>query len=277
MKPDDRFVNQDLSFWSNIRLISQLVGYTDRKSKQIKVPTIEEIKCEFLKKGLNTEKIEKSGVVTEYGNLIIEYFLYRSNFVRDACQYLMDVDEARRVFNDVCRNFPSGIKKPPLPMNKQKGDKKNYAYFTCIINLLISQYILGENCDFDPRELTLLTENGCPFRTLSRRVDGCYPSTIDPVALWEIKEYYYTTTFGSRVADGVYETLVDGLELNEIQLSKKRKIRHYLMIDSYQTWWVQGRSYLCRMVDMLNMGMVDEILFGKEVISRIPDLVRSWG
>ena len=32
------------------------------------------------------------------------------------------------------------------------------------------------------------------------------------MALWEIKEYYYTTTFGSRVADGVYETLLDGLE-----------------------------------------------------------------
>lgn len=32
----------------------------------------------------------------------------------------------------------------------------------------------------------------------------------------EIKEYYYTTTFGSRVAGGVYETLLDGMELDEL-------------------------------------------------------------
>jgi hypothetical protein len=39
------------------------------------------------------------------------------------------------------------------------------------------------------------------------------PGTVNPIAIWEIKEYYYTTTFGSRVADGVYETLLDGMEL----------------------------------------------------------------
>ena len=36
-------------------------------------------------------------------------------------------------------------------------------------------------------------------------------------ARWEIKEYYGTTTLGSRVADGVYETMLDGLELRELQ------------------------------------------------------------
>jgi len=29
--------------------------------------------------------------------------------------------------------------------------------------------------------------------------------------------YYYTTTFGSRVEDGVYETLLDGMELEELR------------------------------------------------------------
>ncbi|MGH9565995.1 MAG: DUF7687 domain-containing protein [Candidatus Angelobacter sp.] len=26
------------------------------------------------------------------------------------------------------------------------------------------------------------------------------------------------------------------------------------MVDSAFTWWVKGRSYLCRIVDMLHMG-----------------------
>ena len=42
---------------------------------------------------------------------------------------------------------------------------------------------------------------------------------MDPLAVWEIKEYYYTTTFGSRVADGVYETLLDGMELRELAVA----------------------------------------------------------
>ena len=96
------------------------------------------------------------------------------------------------------------------------------------------------------------------------------------MAIWEIKEYYHTTTFGSRVADGVYETQLDGWELWEAELNTKRKIDHYLIIDAYLTWWVQGKSYLCRLVDLLHMGLVDEVIFGKEVMKRIPKLARYW-
>ena len=106
--------------------------------------------------------------------------------------------------------------------------------------------------------------------------NGAFPTVINPVAIWEIKEYYYTTTFGSRVADGVYESLLDGMELEELRNSEKIDIKHYLMIDSRFTWWDCGRSYLCRIVDMLHMGYVDEVLVGKEVVKRLPDLVHNW-
>jgi hypothetical protein len=98
------------------------------------------------------------------------------------------------------------------------------------------------------------------------------------MAVWEIKEYYYTTTFGSRVADGVYESLLDGLELEEIRADTKGKIdiKHYLMVDAHYTWWIKGRSYLCRIIDMLHMGYVDEVLFGSEVSERIPAIVKGW-
>jgi hypothetical protein len=95
------------------------------------------------------------------------------------------------------------------------------------------------------------------------------------VAVWEIKEYYYTTTFGGRVADGVYESLLDGMELEELR-QQGVEVKHYLMIDDRFTWWDCGRSYLCRIVDMLHMGYVDEVLFGREVIERLPTLVKLW-
>jgi hypothetical protein len=113
-------------------------------------------------------------------------------------------------------------------------------------------------------------------RTLSRRVDGAFPSAINPVAIWEIKEYYHTTTFGSRVADGVYETQLDGLELEEMRMNEGVEVKHYLFLDAHYTWWQCGRSYLCRIYDMVNMGLVDEVIVGKEVMVRLPQLVAEW-
>ena len=145
-----------------------------------------------------------------------------------------------------------------------------------MVNMLVEQNARGMPCDYDPRELTTVTRNGAPLRTLARRVDGAFPSAVNPIAVWEIKEYYYTTTFGSRVADGVYETLLDGMEIEELREHEGIDVRHYLVIDAHYTWWECGRSYLCRIIDMLHMGYVDEVIFGREVTERIPALVREW-
>ena len=91
----------------------------------------------------------------------------------------------------------------PIPMNKQKGEMKAPAYFTGLVNMLIEKFTEGLPCDYDPHRLAIITKNGLPLRTLARRVDGAFPSIVNPIAIWEIKEYYYTTTFGSRVADGI--------------------------------------------------------------------------
>jgi hypothetical protein len=164
----------------------------------------------------------------------------------------------------------------PFPNNKQKGEKASPAYFTCIVNMLIASSINGAECNYSPNELTTITKGGAAVRTLARRVDGAYPAIVNPIAVWEIKEYYYTTTFGSRIADGVYESLLDGMELEELHETEGIDVKHYLMVDAYETWWEKGRSYLCRMVDMVHMGYADEVLFGREVVDRIPFLTHQW-
>lgn len=78
------------------------------------------------------------------------------------------------------------------------------------------------------------------------------------------------------MADGVYESLLDGMELEELRQNEKIDVKHYLMVDDYNTWWNMGRSYLCRMIDMLHMGYVDEVLFGSEVLDRLPAIVKEW-
>lgn len=150
------------------------------------------------------------------------------------------------------------------------------AYLTCMVNMIVESEMGESACNFDPRELTTITLNGVPVRTLARRVDGAFPGVVNPKAIWEVKEYYYTTSFGSRIADGVYETMLDGMELEELQASENIEVKHYLMIDGYKTWWEDGKSYLCRIVDMLHMGYVDEVLVGREIPALLPDIVRSW-
>jgi hypothetical protein len=158
----------------------------------------------------------------------------------------------------------------------EKGKKKKNAFLTGIVNMLIEANAGGHDCDFDPRALTTITHAGQPLRTLARRVDGAFPAVVNPIAIWEIKEYYHTTTFGSRVADGVYETLLDGMELAELSEHEGVSVQHLPIVDSHYTWWKCGRSYLCRIIDMLHMGYVDEMLFGKEVIERLPIIVKGW-
>jgi len=79
--------------------------------------------------------------------------------------------------------------------------------------------------------------------------------------------------------------LLDGLELQELDLAlegltrpeeRPTHIEHLLMVDAHYTWWIKGRSYLCRILDMLHMGYVDEVLFGKEVLTELPKIAQRW-
>ena len=251
------------------------MGYTDRRTSAIRVPTLDEIREEFQRLGLNTTHIsDTAGELTPLGRQLIAYFNHRANILNNTVQgQLMDKAAAQAEF----RRLKARLRpKCPLPMNKQKGKKRNYAFLTGMVNMLVEANIGDAPCDYDPRSLTTITHRAMPQRTLARRVDGAFPSVVNPVGIWEIKEYYYTTTFGSRVADGVYETLLDGMELEELEKASGRKVYHLLLLDDHFTWWECGRSYLCRIIDILHMGFVDEVIFGREVLARLPEVVQGW-
>jgi hypothetical protein len=274
MRPSEQFLKQPKSFWANVRSVSQKVGYT--KSQLVKAPTLPEIEAGLTALGLqSTHLVSPDRSPTPVGAALVAYFQHRAKVLNEVVQpLLMDVSQAKALFTQLKKKHHPTC---PLPMNKQKGAKKSEAFLTGIVNILVEANSRGLPCNFDPLALTTVTLNGAPLRTLARRVDGAFTSPVNPVALWEIKEYYYTTTFGSRIADGIYETLLDGLELEELREEEGIDIKHYLFLDARDTWWSSGgRPYLCRIIDMLHMGYVDEVLFGKEVASRLPELVAEW-
>lgn len=274
MRADERFLSQPRHFWANVRSISEHLGYTERGTGTVKVHRVADMVRAMKALGLGSDHLIKDGNATELGAALENYFEYRASvlntFVRPR---LMNGDQAKALFEDLCARLNPQC---PLPMNKQRGEKKKPAYLTGVVNMLVEASADGIPVDYDPRQLTTVTLNGAPLRTLSRRVDGAFPSPVNPIAIWEIKEYYHTTSFGSRIADGVYETQLDGIELEELEAVEKFPIEHLLVVDAYETWWEDGRSYLCRIIDMLHMGLVDEVLFGREVLERLPDIVEAW-
>lgn len=274
MRPNPEFTGLPKEFWAHVRSLSQQIGYTKRGAGTIRVPTLTEVSKALAKLGLSADHVLSGPQATEFGQRLLDYFAYRARVLNDTVQHsLMDAADAEAMFNRLYRQLSPKL---PLTMNKQKGEKKKVAFLTAMVNMLVEAHAEGICFDHDPRQLTTVTRDGVPLRTLARRVDGAFPAAVNPIAIWEIKEYYYTTTFGSRVADGVYETLLDGLELEELRKHERIQVEHILIIDAHYTWWKCGRAYLCRIIDMLHMGYVDEVLFGTEVETRLPQLVAQW-
>lgn len=272
MQPIPRFLNKPKSFWASVRTLSQKVGYS--KKGKIVVPSLEQMVAAFDALGLDTTSLQSNGQPTAFALALLDYFSERARVLMSEVEpRLLNAEQAKALFEKTRGEFDH---KCPIPMNKQKGEKRAEAYLTALVNMMVERHIGALGCDYDPRELTTITRDGVPIRTLARRLDGAFPSPINPIAVWEIKEYYYTTTFGSRVSGGVYETLLDGMEIEELGARESIDVKHYLIADAHFTWWECGKSYLCRMFDSLHMGYADEILFGREVVEEMPRIVSEW-
>ena len=182
MKPDQRFLNQPMHFWANVRTISQRVGYTARGTRQIRAPDLAAIVKALGDLGLGTAHVvNQTGKSTSLGSSLLAYFAYRADALKQFVEpRLMDAQQAARAFARVRKGTKSKL---PVPMNKQRGDKKKPAYLTAIVNMLIDANVKGFPCNYDPRELTTFTHRGAPLRTLARRIDGAFPSAVNPIAV----------------------------------------------------------------------------------------------
>ena len=270
------FKQMDSSFWSLVKYISETLGYTDRKTKSIRSYSINDITELLVKHNIYTPEHTISGLKA--------YFDKRADILNNTVKnQLMDADTAKAAFDQLRRLYVSNNYVCKLPMNKQKGNMARINYFTAIINI-IAEKVIRESSKYDgtlgfnddPRGLAfVLNDDGALIGASSRRFDGAYPDIVNPKAVWEIKEYYYTTTFGSRVADGVYETQLDGYEFRDIESNYNKKVFHIFFTDAYKTWWIDGKSYLCRIIDFLNAGLVDEVIIGREVFTRWPELFKE--
>jgi hypothetical protein len=293
LRASDYWRSQDEQFWAYVRVLSEKRGYAKRGADSIAVYSLDECKATL-------RELDRDPTVLDDGDLgprLVEYFAYRAYELNEVARNnLMTAEEASLLYEQIVEENCVAVtdlydRKGVLvaaeyevrggvnvrvPMNKQKGVKRAPSYLTGMVNILFSRELQGKSFEDDPRRLPVVDRDGELFGAMSRRLDGAYPSSVNPRALWEIKEYYYTTTFGSKVSDAVYISQLDGHERHEIVEATSLPIDLYLFVDAKGTWWDKGKAYLCRLVDAVNKGVVDEIVVGRECVEAIPRLVRSW-
>ena len=79
MRPAPRFVGLPKSFWAYVRSISEEVGYTDRLTKKIKVPSEKEIEAALAQLSLSAAQLRTSGgKPTKLARHLADYFRYRA-------------------------------------------------------------------------------------------------------------------------------------------------------------------------------------------------------
>ena len=156
MKANSKFENLDLEFWANVKLLNQRLGYTIKKTKKnpeggFAVPSIENIENVFSEEGLSTKMLIENGKLTDFGQSIVDYMKYRGDILTNHVEpNLMNKDQAKKLFYEMKKaNKPNC----PLPMNKQKKEKKDYSFLTGLVNMIIEKNKGNLNCDYDPKEL----------------------------------------------------------------------------------------------------------------------------
>ena len=155
------FQGQPSEFWALVKYASERLGYSNRSSK-----TSDSLRrYEFSE----IQALADRFIILEDVEFVVNYLNYRASLIENKIQpLLMDREKAQTIFEELRNSYTPTCY---LPMNKQKGEKRHYSYFTCIINMLTEKNLNGKSFDDNPSSLCLITNAANKLvKTLSRRV-----------------------------------------------------------------------------------------------------------
>jgi hypothetical protein len=271
MHANEDFQGRGRKFWSYVRLVSEQTGYQPHGDELVKEYDAEDLQETVKETGINAEPILGgfSEQTTNLGNDVLNYLNYRSKQVEVALDKIRPRDQAMDEFEEFSKEFEMDTEQ----LNKQGSSQP--LIFANSVNLVLEKET-GVDFNPNPRMLpTVLDEDKDLQMTLPKWPDGAFPTARNPRAIWEVKEFYSSTSFGSRIADAIYEIMLFHEELSTLHNETGQEIELYLMTDGYEAWQ-NGVSYICRIIDILNMGYIDATIFGEEVFTQWPDIVDNW-
>ncbi len=131
----------------------------------------------------------------------------------------------------------------------------------------------GLEIETDPqRRCIWCTKKG--LHVTARNLDGAIPSLLNPIVVWEIKEYWGKTQGGSKMSDAVYECNLVGRELREFEERTGTRVAHIVFLDG-KDQWSKRKSDLVRFIDLFHQGVIDYLFVGDEVETEWQPLLRA--
>lgn len=187
------------------------------------------------------------------------YLVYRDEALSEALGLLRTEEEAR-AFCDA-NGLAVGVTQTQSADHHQSS--KSLIAATSYIASNVAQAAFGLEADLDPQSRCGWNENGI-VHVSARNLDGAIPGLESPSVIWEIKEYWGKTSGGSKMSDALYECLLVGTELRLFEEQTGRKVFHACILDGKQQW-NSRKSDLVRFIDILNQGLLDVLIIGREV------------
>jgi len=191
-------------------------------------------------------------------NLYSEYQEVQNKLLEVAFEKLRDEDEAVYF-----------CKKNGFPVKKTATKNKTHHQSSAAMVSAVSS--IAENvCSKYGSQINSNPQGRCAWHhkqkilVSGRNLDGAIPSLVNPESIWEIKEYWGKTKGGSKMSDALYECHLIGLELREYEERTNQKINHIVFLDG-KAQWSSRKSDLRRFIDIMNQGLIDYLIIGKEV------------
>lgn len=139
VEPLPGFSAQPESFWAQVKLLSEQLGYSVRakkgEDKQLRRYGLGEVVSCYQSRELNFHHLlNEDGGGSDEAHRILGYLNYRADVIEKVVEpNLMNREMAADLYAEI-----RGAKKYAcsFPMNKQKGEKRHESYLTCIVNML---------------------------------------------------------------------------------------------------------------------------------------------
>jgi hypothetical protein len=205
----------------------------------------------------------------EYLFAVAEYLAYRADAETHLLSKLRTEDEALDQLAEL--GEAEVARYGTKSADHYQSSKAMVATVETLTKLTIAS--LEVNADINPQSRAVII--GDRYLWVSpRRLDGALPSLVNPVGLWEIKEYWGKKDGGSKMSDAIYECQLVGQELRAFEDLHGIGARHYVILDGRDQWLVR-RADLRRAIDLLSQGVVDELIVGREVIEEWPRIIQE--
>lgn len=267
MKRDERYAEArwDEPFWHAVRMVLDI-----SRGRVLAIP-----------EGEIVDRLRKAG--TEAANGLIGYLDKRPDYLPRIAEYLEHRVEAEAYLAAKLRSEEEAItdltelgEEEIRRYKAQSADHHQSSQAAVGAVAVITRMVCEEEgvaADVSPQSRAVIIAEDHIWVS-PRRLDGALPALLNPVGIWEIKEYWGVKGGGSKMSDAIYECQLVGQELRAFKDLHGPSCRHFVILDGKESWAAR-RADLRRAVDLLSMGLIDELVVGREILEEWPRIVRE--